>query len=100
MDMYYYRVLREQHRELIINQLGNPQGSFATEELVRRLTENIGRASDNTIIQAPTPLDRTQLRRMLQKTIGKKFLTQSLIHEPQICDIDARIRIGFMMISD
>lgn len=82
MAAYYYSFLREEHRELIRQRLGNPRGSFATEEMVRRLTEKIGSACDDSVIEAPTAMDRTQIRMFMERSIGPHFEKLSLIYEP------------------
>lgn len=63
--------------------LNNPRGTFATEEMVRMLTEHMGRASiDTNRIQAPVPMDAIQQKILLKRCVGEDFLEENLIYEP------------------
>lgn len=56
MQVYYYGSLRQEQRDLSISRLQNPQGGYATEELVRRSTEGIAKKVDNQVIEAPAAM--------------------------------------------
>jgi len=54
--------LRDEQHDLIMTTRENPQGEYATEGLVRRLTENIGKKFDHDIIEPPVVMDQKQTR--------------------------------------
>jgi hypothetical protein len=83
MEIYYYGSLRQEKRELIMPKLESPQGGYATEELVRQLTESIGKKANNKVIEAPAVMDRDQIELIMKNSIGNDFVWRCLIYEPQ-----------------
>jgi hypothetical protein len=68
MDEYYFGVLGERQRELILSTLNDPCGPVATEELVRTLTKNISKAIiDYDMILPPREMDSAQVSKERQK---------------------------------
>ncbi|OKP11946.1 hypothetical protein PENSUB_2498 [Penicillium subrubescens] len=68
MDEYYFGVLGERQRELILSTLNDPCGPVATEELVRTLTKNISKAIiDYDMILPPREMDSAQVSKETER---------------------------------
>lgn len=63
--------------------LNNPLSDLATEEVVRRLTEKIGKINiDRREQAAPAEMDFRQVQVVIDYLAREEFLEDSLIYEP------------------
>ena len=79
---YYFGPFPLSDRDVIVSALENPLGPFATDDMVRRITDKIGKVTIGIgEVQAPPAMDPVQVQILLDKMVDDDFLEGNLIFE-------------------